>query len=382
MLKLKHRPPNIMQRPRQMQILLLLLAQLLTIVFCDTNPGPEQKGKDEGPSHEHWGYTDQNWSKNFRECEGKSQSPINIEISKTVFQKNLPKISLEGYSLPETSSLNLINNGHTVKLSLPDTMTISSGLPHKYVAAQLHFHWGSKKSQGSEHKVDGTQYAAEMHVVHYAAKYGNMKNATTEPDGLAVLAVLFQVGPTDNKNYNLIFDKLQDISEEGVEVSIPGFDVNSLMPHRLDRFFQYSGSLTTPPCLQIVTWTVFNETVQLSEAQLHKLITSIKTDHDILDSNFRSDQPLNGRNVFSSFSAMLPSSRMGDKGHPAESGGDEQSDGNHVTLGDTLAIIFGILFGCTALAFIIYLLQQKKRQRLSTESGKKVIYKPATTMEA
>ncbi|XP_062898886.1 carbonic anhydrase 9 [Mobula hypostoma] len=370
-----------MQRPRQVQkLLFLLLAQLLKIVFCDE--GAEHKQSHEGAKPEHWSYKDQDWKKDYHYCDGKSQSPINIETSKATFNKNLPKIKLEGYNLPETTSLNLTNNGHTVKLSLPNSMAISSGLSQIYLAAQLHFHWGSEGSPGSEHTVDGTQYAAEMHVVHYASKYGSFEDAAMQADGLAVLAVLFQEGPQDNKNYNPIFDKLEDISEEGVKVQIPGFDIGTLLPHQLYRFFRYDGSLTTPLCFQTVTWTVFNDTVQLSKAQLYKLETSLKTSQHTLESNFRHIQPLNGRNVYSSFSATLASRRMIHTEDIAESDGEYKSDGNQVTLGDILAIIFGILFGCTVLVFVIYVLRQRKRRSLTTEGGQKVIYKPTTTMEA
>lgn len=385
-----------MQRPKQMQrLLFLLLGQLLTFASCDTTPGPKHERRPGGPSQEHWGYSDQDWREDYRKCEGKSQSPINIEISKTIVNKNLPKITLEGYSLPETALLSLTNNGHTVQLSLPESMSLSNSFPQKYLANQLHFHWGSEGSPGAEHTVDGIRYAAEMHVVHYAAKYGSLKDAAQQADGLAVLAVLLQIGPNDNENYNHIFDKLEAISQEGDEVYIPGFDVNTLLPHQLSHFFRYNGSLTTPPCLQTVTWTVFNDTVQLSKEQLHKLETSLKTGHHTLDSNFRFVQPLNGRNVLASFSSTLPSGRMVVK-ESAESGGDDKtglelgepnafsnsSDGNQIALGDTLAIIFGILFGCTAVIFVIYVLRQRKHQRLNTESGQKVIYKPANTMEA
>ncbi|XP_067841147.1 carbonic anhydrase 14 isoform X2 [Heptranchias perlo] len=378
------------------RLLFLILAQLLTTGTCDTNPGPEHAEKREGNSLGHWSYEDQDWSKGYELCKGESQSPINIDIRKTTLNKNLPIITLEGYNLPETESLTLSNNGHTVKLSLPDSMSISSGFSQKYVAAQLHFHWGSGTIPGSEHTVDGTQYSAEMHVVHYAAKYGSLKDAAEETDGLAVLAVLFQVGPQDNENYDHIFGKLQDIAEEGNSVHIPGFDITTLLPRQLHRFFRYSGSLTTPPCFQTVTWTIFNDTIQISQAQLNQLETSLKTGDHMMDSNYRHVQPLNGRTVFASFSAMASSRRMVPKVDSAESGGDDKSDsesgeshvysnssdGNHVTLGETLAIIFGILFGCTALAFVIYVMKQRKRQRSNTERGQKVIYKPAATMEA
>ena len=49
-----------------------------------------------------------------------------------------------------------------VQLSLPSRMHMS-GLPHRYTAAQLHFHWGSSnRPAGSEHTIKGHQFAAEV----------------------------------------------------------------------------------------------------------------------------------------------------------------------------------------------------------------------------
>ena len=35
-------------------------------------------------------------------------------------------------------------------------------LKHKYEVAQLHLHWGQTDSTGSEHRIDGRMYAAEV----------------------------------------------------------------------------------------------------------------------------------------------------------------------------------------------------------------------------
>jgi carbonic anhydrase len=61
------------------------------------------------------------------------------------------------------------------------------------VFKQLHFHWGSVDSIGSEHTVNGKSYAGEMHLVHYNSKYGDFDSALKHSDGLAVLGVFFQV---------------------------------------------------------------------------------------------------------------------------------------------------------------------------------------------
>ena len=49
-----------------------------------------------------------------------------------------------------------------VQLSLPSTMHIVSGFDHVYVAAQLHFHWGTVEVPGSEHTVDNIHFPAEV----------------------------------------------------------------------------------------------------------------------------------------------------------------------------------------------------------------------------
>ena len=54
----------------------------------------------------------------------------------------------------------------------------------------------------------------------------------------------------------------------GEKTFIAGFDVAKLLPHDLSRYFHYNGSLTTPPCYQTVNWTIFNQTIQLSQDQV------------------------------------------------------------------------------------------------------------------
>ena len=39
---------------------------------------------------------------------------------------------------------------------------VGGGLDGRYYAAGFHFHWGRDDSVGSEHIVDGTNYAAEV----------------------------------------------------------------------------------------------------------------------------------------------------------------------------------------------------------------------------
>uniref|UniRef100_A0A3Q2Z1N1 Carbonic anhydrase XIV n=1 Tax=Hippocampus comes TaxID=109280 RepID=A0A3Q2Z1N1_HIPCM len=124
-----------------------------------------------------------------------------------------------------------------------------------------------------------------LHVVHYNSElYPNASAAMAQRDGLAVLGIL-------------------------IKVLIPAFDVQSLLPKDLGRYYRYNGSLTTPPCYQSVMWTVFHERVQISKAQLLKMETILYSsqagdpERMLLQDNYRATQPLNHRVVFASFTA-------------------------------------------------------------------------------
>lgn len=88
------------------------------------------------------------------------------------------------------------------------------GLTNQFIFSQAHFHWGLDSSRGSEHTIRkkrwtsfsvtlsrisrfkwllSCSYAAEIHFVHFNKKYGSMGNATSHPDGLAVLGVFVEV---------------------------------------------------------------------------------------------------------------------------------------------------------------------------------------------
>jgi len=46
------------------------------------------------------------------------------------------------------------------------------------------------------------------------------------------------------------------------------FDLRKLMPTNLGDYYTYEGSLTTPPCSEVVTWNIFRQTVKISERQV------------------------------------------------------------------------------------------------------------------
>lgn len=55
-------------------------------------------------------------------------------------------------------------------------------------------------------------------------------------------------------------------------MTIMPFKLLPTLPETLGKFFRYSGSLTTPKCNEVVTWTVFNDSVKISEDQVYYLM--------------------------------------------------------------------------------------------------------------
>ncbi|XP_058131273.1 carbonic anhydrase 14 isoform X2 [Dasypus novemcinctus] len=295
---------------------------------------------------QHWTYEgphgQDHWPASYPECGGNAQSPIDIQTDSVTFDPDLPALQPRGYDQPGTESLDLHNNGHTVQLSLPTTLYLE-GLSRKYVAAQLHLHWGQKGSPGgSEHQINGEAAVAELHIVHYDSdSYDNLSEAAQRPQGLAVLGVLIEVGETKNPAYEHIISHLDEIRHKDQKTSVPPFNVRELLPPQLGQFFRYNGSLTTPPCYQSVLWTVFSQRAQISMGQLEKLQETLfsteEEDSELLVQNYRAPQPLNQRTVFASFLQV----------------------GSPYTTGEMLGLGVAILVGCLCLLLAIYFITRK-----------------------
>nr|XP_056722004.1 carbonic anhydrase 12 [Euleptes europaea] len=215
------------------------------------------------------------WPKKYPFCGGQFQSPIDFHDDILQYDSTLLPIEVEGYNVSSLEQFILTNNGHSVKMSLSPTMHVRN-LPNKYSAVQLHLHWGSQnKQEGSEHTVGGKHFAAELHIVHYNSdQYLDMKSAADKSNGLAVLGILIQVGQF-NPSYEKLFSHFQNVKYKDQETSVSGFNIQELLPNRLDEYYRYEGSLTTPPCYPSVIWTVFRNPVQISQEQLLALQTAL-----------------------------------------------------------------------------------------------------------
>ncbi|NXI41972.1 CAH14 anhydrase, partial [Galbula dea] len=288
----------------------------------------------------------QHWPEEHPACGGQAQSPIDIQPQQVQQDPSLPPIRPVGYQHPEADTFTLANNGHTAVLALPSSLRLE-GLPRGFAAAQLHFHWGHPgRTGGAEHLLDGQRAPAEMHVVHYDVEnYADAAEAQHHAGGLAVLGILLEVGADPHPAYDNILRHLDSIRYAGQSTAIPSFSVQDLLPQRLDLYYRYNGSLTTPPCFQSVLWTLFQQPVHISLAQLEQLQGALYSTAEAepepqpLVDNFRLPQELNQRLVLSSL--------------PREPEG--------YSTGEIVAIVFGAVVTCLGLFLAGHLVAKRLR---------------------
>lgn len=213
---------------------------------------------EEGP--ENW----KNLCVGFSDCDGKTQSPINI-ITSTVSSKNTLQAPKFSYG---KSNVAIVNNGHTVQFNVTGDHTV--GLNGKeYKLLQFHYH------AKSEHTIDGKYAPIEVHFVH--------QHSDTD---FAVLGMLFEEG----KENELFAKYLGDFpTSKGAFQSKEAMDVLSLFPTN-KSYYNYKGSLTTPPCSEVVNWYVLKTPLTASKEQITQF-------SKILHGNYRPIQAINGRLV-------------------------------------------------------------------------------------
>lgn len=259
------------------------------------------------------------WKTHFEHCAGKKQSPINILPKETVFHAELKDLAVD---FERNVSAELQNNGHTVQATFKTGKSNISGgyLPSQFRAVQMHFHWGSVDSRGSEHQISGRKYPMEIHIVHFnVEKYPNISAALKKPDGLAVLGILVEIGETkENPVIKPIVDAFNKTQYNGEKAFIEFLEPLKFLPEDIQQYYTYKGSLTTPGCYESVQWFVFNDSFKISPSQLERFrqLSEGSKQHTKsfhLVDNFRPVQPLNGRDVTRSFQRpSSPCSKVSD----------------------------------------------------------------------
>lgn len=221
----------------------------------------------------HWDYEGNNGPKtwgqlqpDFAQCaNGQRQSPINIDDANTL---QGPAEALEFNYTP--SNATVVNNGHTIQVDVQgENALVVRG--SRYRLVQFHFH------TPAEEQINGKRAAMVVHLVH-----------RNDEGQLAVVAVMLEPGAA-NPMIDKVWTYMPLDAKDRVRMPPGLLNLNELLPAD-QRYYQFMGSLTTPPCSEGVLWMVLKSPVQISPAQL-KLFTQL------YPMNARPVQAINGRPV-------------------------------------------------------------------------------------
>lgn len=227
-------------------------------------------GEAGGEGGSHWTYSGEtgpemwgNLSTDFKACAtGQRQSPINIKTAVSTVDSSL---SLSKSMFSDMGQLlvndfqNLVtatHNGHAVGVSgIQGFLTYQN---NDYKLLQFHFH------TPSEHRIDDTLYKAEVHFVHQSAagKY-------------LVVGVLIDEAVTSPAYWGTdLLDKFPKSKDESpvpaLELSYANL-IQGLLGDAAVNYWTYSGSFTTPPCTEEVTWVVVKQVAAMSGDHINAL---------------------------------------------------------------------------------------------------------------
>lgn len=208
-----------------------------------------------GPAH--WGRL----SPAFKTCEiGTQQAPIDLTQA---IAAEVGGLVIDWPDIP----LKIFNTGRTIQCNC-DEGTLKTGAK-TYNLQQFHFH------RPSEHLLSGEPFAMEVHFVH-----------KSDAGERAVVGVFITPG-AENAALRPIWDAIPTS-----ETSCAAVEEVTIAPGRLlpadRRYFRYMGSMTTPPCSEGLSWTVFRDPIEASTEQLGKFAA-------LFPGNARPVQPLGTR---------------------------------------------------------------------------------------
>eukprot|EP00420_Gonyaulax_spinifera_P031868 CAMPEP_0197870628 /NCGR_PEP_ID=MMETSP1439-20131203/1238_1 /TAXON_ID=66791 /ORGANISM="Gonyaulax spinifera, Strain CCMP409" /LENGTH=3111 /DNA_ID=CAMNT_0043489523 /DNA_START=82 /DNA_END=9417 /DNA_ORIENTATION=+ len=290
-----------------------------TIYGCTVTPAPSSGDKPWYPYNaDHWAAS-VGVNSNAHCKDGTEQSPINFDDCKNPKDRSAVAVNWP------VQNVELINNGHAVQITAKGTDTGKMVAAGKfYSLVQCHFHYGS------EHTVSNSQFPFEAHCVHSrdsgeTARYG-------------VFGIFYIVGQTTNAFLATFEDQLPAHTRRlspagGVSFDLFGNPMDGETKRRLasgptvsswtgpsdlkkiydgvalNRYWNYEGSFTTPPCTEAVDFYIMMQPATMTQSQLDKFKTAIGW--SAAGGNFRPPQPLGSRTVIGCDVAQVTSSSSG-----------------------------------------------------------------------
>ena len=205
--------------------------------------------------------------------EGHEQSPIDVTTYLEVFDvSEAARVDLDYKTLDVQGGF----TDHNYQIS-DDWGSITfkqNGVEVTASSPQFHFH------APSEHEIDGESYDLELHIVN-----------ASEDGSLYVVGIIFEEGE-ENDFLQDVIDSTSQTTEIDLMDVFDGLD-------ELTYFYNYDGSLTTPPCSQGVTWILWADIQEASQEQIAFFTAEWADDVSFADGNGnnRVTQPYHGRDI-------------------------------------------------------------------------------------
>jgi len=224
-----------------------------------------------------------NWGKapQFSLCEtGREQSPINVVTGSPSIvgaapgsEQTIGDVASHG---PATYITSQSRGAPTYDCATPQTCGSTTYNGQTYFVIQFHFH------EMSENAIDGRTYAMELHAVHQ------------NPDNGALLVIGILLDMTGDIVNPALANVLsaETVASSGLSIE---FDLSAVYDAS-SGFYNWAGSLTTPPCSEGVTWILSKTKALISQSQWQSFWDHIGG----YPGDARDWQPLNGRTILDS----------------------------------------------------------------------------------
>lgn len=193
---------------------------------------------------------------------GERQSPVNIAGAEPAGSADILAFDYH------ESRLNMTHTGHDLRIDYdPGSRIFFQN--EAYHLLQFHFH------TPGEHRVHGNEFPMEMHLVHRHVL-----------GDLAVVGVTL----TQGRENPFLAQFWPHMPTQPSEVQLDRrIHVAEMLPTSRS-FYNYDGSLTTPPCSENVSWIVLKESVEVSKEQVDRHVA-------LFNRNARPVQPVGSRLV-------------------------------------------------------------------------------------
>jgi len=280
-----------------------------------------------------WNYADggANWPGTC--ANGTSQSPVSIQLSETAAPSSKDRANLV---FGTAKDLKVYSTGHSIQVEWTSLEGNAATIPAlgmwnsategittvPLVPLQFHMH------STCEHIVNGYMCPIELHLVTKVDNTSSMPVPAQckTSNCLAVFGAFYTLDTNPETEKFPFFQEIVDnipnsVGPQNANTVATTLDLSSLLP-TTKKYIHYSGSLTTPPCTEQVSWHVFpavrkgisykqvmelqngvaqSVTPEPCPALLNPNGTDITTQLCATEvtgrTNFREVQPLNGRTL-------------------------------------------------------------------------------------